>query len=386
LGIEGAEPGFEHGRIRPLDGLRGMAALLVIAYHYIFVQFNARIGSPVYYLKGPLKFAWSGVDLFFVLSGFLITTILIQARNSPNYFSTFYMRRVTRIFPVYFLTLLSFLVARSLLPPGQDLIDGAMPLWTYVLFVQNIAMWLKSTPGAEWLGPTWSLAVEEQFYLVVPLIVLWLRPRLAVPVLLLLAAMAPVLRYLYPSNYAFMMTPFRTDSLLFGSLLAYAMQDQRFVSLCRQYLWAIRAILVVLLAGIPVMMARRYWFVPFDFTWLSGFYLMLILLVQVSPRGLVARLVSTPVLLWFGAVSYAVYMFHEAVLGLIRYVILGNDPVKIMSGYGVAVTILAFGVTCGLAYLSGRYIEGPSRRFGHKWTYGGKSRRAQGGQPEISTL
>lgn len=362
--------GVGRGRVEALDGLRGVAALSVIAYHYIFIQTNAPIGSLFYYLRAPLKFAWSGVDLFFVLSGFLITDILIKSRGSPNYFETFYARRITRIFPVYFLVLLSFFAAKTVLPDNLVIVANPMPWWSYVLFVQNIPMWLSNdTSGALWLAPTWSLAVEEQFYLFVPLIVLWLPRRPAIALLICLAGMAPILRHLYPSTTAFMMTPFRTDSLLFGSLLAYAIQNPRFLQLCRARVGLLYAVLGILAAGIPVMMVRREWFEPFDFTWLSTFYLMLILLVQVSPFGLLAKLFRSKVLLWFGLMSYAIYMFHEAVLGLCQYLLLGSNSGGIHAPIDAAVTVLAFAVTCALAALSARFFEGPIRKFGHRWKY-----------------
>jgi peptidoglycan/LPS O-acetylase OafA/YrhL len=166
-----------------------------------------------------------------------------------------------------------------------------------------------------------------------------------------------------------MMTPFRTDSLLFGSLLAYAMQNPRFVDLCRAWIGLLYAALGILAVGIPVMMVRREWFEPFDFTWLSTFYLMLILLVQVSPQGLLARLFRSKVLLWFGLMSYAIYMFHEAVLGLCQYLLLGSNSGGIHAPIDAAVTVLAFAVTCALAALSARFFEGPIRKFGHRWKY-----------------
>ena len=272
-------------RIAALDGLRGCAALSVVSYHYIFLQTTATIGTTASYFRAPLKFAWSGVDLFFVLSGFLITDILIRSRNSPSYFTTFYARRVTRIFPVYFLMLASFVLAEFFLPRDLMVVSGPMPWWSYFLFVQNIPMWLRQDGGAVWLAPTWSLAVEEQFYLFVPIIVLFLKRRHAMVILACAASMAPLLRYLFPSTFAFVMTPFRTDSLLFGSLLAYAMQSQRFHDVCAARKRAIYLALVLLAAGVPIMMLRRSWFEPFDFTWLSALYLLLILVCRSTLIG-----------------------------------------------------------------------------------------------------
>lgn len=361
--------GGERSRIIALDGLRGCAVLSVLAYHFVYVQITAPIGSLFYYFRAPLKLAWSGVDLFFVLSGFLITDILIKEKGSPRYFRAFYARRITRIFPVYFLVLVTFYGARATLPNDLPILADPKPWWSYVLFIQNIAMWLDGNGGALWLGPTWSLAVEEQFYLIVPLIVLWLPRRTAIAALIFLAAMAPVLRYLNPGPTAFMVTAFRTDSLLFGSLLAYAMQSGRFVRACRERIRVIYGLLGVACAMTILMMARREWFEPFDFTLLSTAFLMLILAVQIDQDGLLARALRAKLLLWFGAMSYAIYMFHEAVLGLTKYIFLGMHSAGFDGPASIAVTALAFALTCALAALSARYFEGPIRRFGQRWRY-----------------
>ena len=147
------------------------------------------------------------------------------------------------------------------------------------------------------------------------------------------------------------------------------MQSEAFVNLCRARIVVLYGLLSLLLVGIPIMMVRREWFGPFDFTWLSSIYVMLILIVQVSPRGVFARLFSNRILLWFGAMSYAIYMLHDAVLGLSYYLISGYDHASLTGRSDLIVTILAFGITCGLAALSARYFEGPSRRFGQRWTF-----------------
>jgi peptidoglycan/LPS O-acetylase OafA/YrhL len=116
-----------------------------------------------------------GVDLFFVLSGYLITSILLHNRSAPRYFSAFYGRRAFRIFPIYAVMLAIFLVGR-LSGVGRTFFDGALPWWSYALGLQNISMSIDQTYGAIWLAGTWSLAIEEQFYLLFPLIVLWLPP------------------------------------------------------------------------------------------------------------------------------------------------------------------------------------------------------------------
>jgi peptidoglycan/LPS O-acetylase OafA/YrhL len=184
-------------RIPELDGLRGLAILLVIITHY-FPLFTLA-GDHVLLRRVLRLFAlsWSGVGLFFVLSGFLIGGILFESRSSPRYFRTFYLRRAHRILPIYSIWLLLYLlialtyhffVPQTLIGPADR---RHFPY--YLLFLQNF---LFNKPYVEviWLGATWSLAVEEQFYLCAPFIVRNLRVRHLLIVLGSLLLLAPLLR------------------------------------------------------------------------------------------------------------------------------------------------------------------------------------------------
>ena len=148
-------------RIKELDGVRGIAILLVLLHH-----FEPPAGLPTAIVAGAYL-GWSGVDLIFVLSGFLITGILLDTRDSPNYFTTFYARRALRILPLYFLTTLIYF----------RLEPNPLERW----FWSHLSNW-KSAFGQDVpaLSHFWSLAVEEQFYLVWPLVVI-LSPKRAMP-------------------------------------------------------------------------------------------------------------------------------------------------------------------------------------------------------------
>jgi peptidoglycan/LPS O-acetylase OafA/YrhL len=152
-------------RIAELDGLRAAAILMVVAWHYL-----GRPSGPDSLLWKATHFGSSGVDLFFVLSGYLITSILIANRTSPRFFSAFYGRRTFRILPIYYLMIAAYVVGRStgFLPA---LFQSSIPAWVYLLGLQNIWMTFGKTWGSEWLVVTWSLAIEEQFYLLWPVVV-----------------------------------------------------------------------------------------------------------------------------------------------------------------------------------------------------------------------
>src|ERR1700746_660274 len=163
-------------RIPALDGLRGTAILLVLLRHAIFgvtsvqgIEAHSRFAS---FVIACGQLSWSGVDLFFVLSGFLIGGILLDVRASPNYFKTFYIRRIFRIVPLYYPWL--FCLIGLLFFSGSAFQKQSAHLgidwrtWGHFLFLQNLWTNHYSTLADWWLGVTWSLAIEEQFYLAAP--------------------------------------------------------------------------------------------------------------------------------------------------------------------------------------------------------------------------
>src|SRR5271170_207550 len=188
------------GRIPELDGLRGLAILLVVICHYIADAEHSQLGFWWHHFLSALSVGWSGVDLFFVLSGFLIGGILLDSRNSPRYFRTFYLRRIYRILPIYYTWVALY---AAIVAVGVYLLPGRMPVAArdlgvvpvYVLFLQN-AFSSPSVFQAQWLGVTWSLAVEEQFYLFAPPLVRMISTRRLAYALGTIVCAAPLLRYM----------------------------------------------------------------------------------------------------------------------------------------------------------------------------------------------
>src|SRR5512133_540145 len=179
------QPSSPPSRVPALDGVRGLAIVSVLAWHYVAA--TAPWDRPwALRLHAVLSHAWAGVDLFFVLSGFLIGGIVLDHRRTPNFLRVFYGRRALRILPLYWAVLLGFVASRALL--ARHLPDAASstlhanghPLLTYLTFGQNIATGLfsPSVPEPSWVNVTWSLAVEEHFYLLVPLVSLALSDAL----------------------------------------------------------------------------------------------------------------------------------------------------------------------------------------------------------------
>jgi peptidoglycan/LPS O-acetylase OafA/YrhL len=220
------------GKIPCLDGLRAVACLMILAYH--FGPQIVRNGGPFAFLNQLPPFLFQGVELFFVLSGFLIGGILLDARHSKNYFRTFYARRAFRLLPVYYLLVSGFVLAgwwiREPSFAANRLFEDPLPLWTYWLYLQNFAMATADKFGPGWLAVTWSVAVEEQFYLILPLVIRRVRPEILWKGCVVAWFTSIVLRavnakfQIIPVLGSYVLLPFRLEGLALGILIAYAVR------------------------------------------------------------------------------------------------------------------------------------------------------------------
>src|SRR5229473_7035726 len=232
-------------RIPELDGLRGLAIGSVLIWHYVVLPAVATPATPLSYALVLGRLTWSGVDLFFVLSGFLIGGILLDARKATNYFRIFYTRRFFRILPIYAAVLLIFpvfLFAAKRMHRGDFtwLSTGALPWYSYWTFTQNFWMTHARSLGPNTLGITWSLAIEEQFYLTLPLVIRFLTGRRLLTCVLTGICLAPLARItiqlIWPRNSfaPFVLMPCRADALLLGVLAAVLIRDNAWRSRVRR--------------------------------------------------------------------------------------------------------------------------------------------------------
>jgi len=312
------------GHIPALDALRGLAIVMVMFGH--FSHFDGM--PPVVFVDRMIKTiagaGWVGVDLFFVLSGFLITGILYDSKGGGHYFRNFFARRVLRIFPVYYGCLLLFLVVLPRLFPndaGLHAIRGdAFWYWTYLTNVNVAHIGFPAFPA---LGHLWSLAVEEQFYFVWPVVVLLSTRSELIRICLLCIVGALVLRIAFMlggyGEAAYVLTPARMDSLAVGALLAVAARGSggltRIARLARPTAGIIGAVLVT-------MFVWRGGLAPWDpimktigHTLLACFFGALLVLALVSsPMTFVGRIFASSQLSFFGRYSYALYLFHVPIL------------------------------------------------------------------------
>lgn len=343
--------------------MRGLATVTVLLGHFLF--------SDVYHDRwwwAVGHAGWLGVDLFFVLSGFLITSILLEKKGKKRYFSDFYRRRALRIFPLFYFSLL--LSAFAILVIDQQpyrLWQGYDGLQWFLAFIPNVALALKG----DWLWQTnwvglshlWSLAVEEQFYLLWPLVVLLLPQRVLGVVSGALLLLAVFLRMQTDAVFgewsiaSYVLPYCRMDGLTAGSLLAVLWREGwlKFIPWRRDVVRDLTfgmtmVVFYLLIAGNSHWRGTAVALMFLGFTYLA-----------LSPTGTVRRLCEHPWLRHLGTYSYALYVFHQ--MFRVVFEMLFRHPLT-AAGLPLAVVQvlyigLAFATTYGLARLSWRFLEKP---------------------------
>jgi len=368
-------------RIRELDGLRGVAIAMVVFYHYFQGVMVVPPGSALAYLQAATRLSWTGVDLFFVLSGFLIGGILLDSRDSTNYYSVFYKRRFFRIIPIYLVTLVlgAALVSLRLGPTSGAsrwlTMEGA-PWFAYLTFTQNFWMAHAGSIGSNGLAMTWSLAVEEQFYLMVPLYIRALSRRWLARFLVIGICSAPLLRTLLlrfasdTSIGTYTMTLCRADALLLGVLAAVLLRDDRWRERIRNASVTFYISIPVLLLGLGVLTLRAWnpaasLLKTVGYTWVALFYVTILLFVLTRPESRLNRILRMKWLCWLGTLAYGIYLFHTGVQYLLFGLIWGRGA-TINNIPTFMVTVAAVPLTLLLAMLSWKYIEQPLIRVGRR--------------------
>jgi peptidoglycan/LPS O-acetylase OafA/YrhL len=358
------------GRVKELDGLRAIAILSVVAWHYL--------GAG----DGPSSTPWrifivgrTGVDLFFVLSGYLITGILLANRGSSNYFAAFYGRRSFRILPIYFGMVAIYLAGRQLGGSARVLFDGTLPWWSYLIGLQNFWMAAEQTYGAYWLGGTWSLAIEEQFYLVFPLVVYFAPPRILPRLLIALLVLCPlgrIIAYGLGDRYGYyVLMPLRADILAMGALIAW-LEFSNSISV------SVRRVFRVVFWSTACFFPIFAWVIEnsnfsnamWGHTYLVAFYgstVFMVLDQRDKPqrdKPWLAFLRSRPAA-FFARISYALYLTHTSVLVLVFSAVKYHES-TMLTWHGTALLICAFALSVAICAASYRLIEGPLIAMAHQ--------------------
>jgi peptidoglycan/LPS O-acetylase OafA/YrhL len=322
-------------KIPQLDAVRGLAILLVMMH-------NMGSKYPVPYSRWLVSNGWIGVDLFFVLSGFLITGILLDTKASEGYFKDFYARRCLRIWPLYYSLLIFMFILLPLLRPSDAhavFEQRSSPWWAYPLFLQNFLVPIPTMATGP-LAVTWSLAIEEQFYLFWPLIVRFCSPNQLRRIAIALICVSPALRYYLSAHQIIIYSnPFcRLDGLMAGALLALVIRQEGFVPASfvkRAWILFVAAAALALIS----QSSNAAWIV-FSFTSLAS--LAFVYLAMYSSQRWLQAILRNGFLIFAGIISYGLYLLHKIPMDMAQILRLDRYPLVALPVTFAAAFLLAF--------------------------------------------
>ncbi len=367
------------GRLPELDGLRAVAILLVLLGHHL-------AAAPVAGIRRVTEMGWVGVDLFFVLSGFLIGGILLDQRTAANYYRVFYLRRFLRIVPLYAVILVPGLLVLGLglqaYFAGHTL--GSQPvaaLWLCPFFLQNVGAVLAMNVPA-YLGPTWSVAVEEQFYLLLPPLVRHLDREKLLKFLALAIVVAPLLRggllWLFGDRAGlacYVLLPCRWDSLLMGVVGAFAYREPGFqhwligrMRWLRVCWWLAAAGSIALLFASDGHLDPRMAFLGYSVV--DAFFAVTLLLAVMNPAGLLHRWLSLPAFKPIAATSYGLYLIHSPMMAIVGTLFRSAHFSYASVGWpATGVAMVSMAATFLAAAASWKFFESRLIQRGHQYSY-----------------
>ncbi|MFD1255699.1 acyltransferase family protein [Mucilaginibacter terrae] len=298
---------------KELDGVRGLAALMVVLFHIKQSGLSKDAFAQIIFKAGNI--GQTGVILFFVLSGFLITRILIVSKHKNGYFKNFFVRRSLRIFPLYYLALVVFLIVYPYLVYGQPISFDKS--WTFWLYLQNIGMTFKWNQE----GPAhlWSLAVEEHFYLIWPFVVYWVSDKTLLKIIAIVIFFCIAFRILLLNNgYAgiFYFTLTTVDCLAIGGFVAL---NEKYNWLNLKQLGFIFFITVIILGFNWILFKGKGndYIQILKLPFIAILY-MCVINFLISSESYFNTIFKTRFLTYTGKVSYGLYIFHPLCIELIK--------------------------------------------------------------------
>lgn len=307
-----------------LDGVRGLSLLMIMVFHMTLIQPSGVLPTAVYLVANS---CWVSVDLFFVLSGFLITGILLDSKGRSGYFRNFWTRRALRILPLYYAVVaFSLLILPNLPHPKLNSfarISGDE--WYYWVFLSNIGIANAGAFRHGILDVSWTLAIEEQFYLAFPIVV-WLLSRRALAMLLAAIFVASglfrLLLWLHDASpiALYVLTPTRLEPIAAGAATALIIRS----NLGLAHFTKLAPVIVgVACTGLFVIFLLRFGLYWDDAMMQLGGYPLLaalygVIVLRVALRPGAGGFLELPILQAFGRYSYAMYLFHLPIRGAIR--------------------------------------------------------------------
>lgn len=347
--------------ILPLDGLRGIAVLMIMFYHYELIPYNTILPG----LSSIIKFGQTGVTLFFVLSGFLITRILLKNRREHGYFKNFYMRRTLRIFPLYYFFLLLSYFILPLIGIGETpSLEKQTPFY---LFYQNIAI----TFNWSWDGPFhyWTLAVEEHFYLFWPFIIYYFSIKNIYKIIIGIVLIAIISRaYLFTEGFeVFYFTICRMDAIALGSLVGLMEYQHNYKLNIKWKYYLLSLVFVTVVFGFLWVEYRNqsnaYIQIIKDLAY-SYIYMLLLLAIVTSDASFflikMKQFLSNKFLIYIGKISFSLYIYHGMCNLLVSKMAINNFYLSITA---------CFGLACIVASCSYYFFEMPFLKMKTRFEY-----------------
>lgn len=337
-------------RIERLDGIRGIAVLFVVLHHHKMFPDG-----------------WAGVDLFFVLSGFLITGILRSARSDASYWAPFYLRRVTRIVPpLVVLIPLALVISRHV---------SVLTALGYLLFAGNLVNLTQHSSTL--IGITWSLAIEEHFYFLWPFAVRYLSREKLIWFLICVLVAEPLLRAVFTPFFRTMdpiyyLTPFRLDGLAAGSLLALSVESPSLAESWKKWSPIGIASSLAVFVGLSIFLphvfdrdANSVLFNSVGYSLMALMSLSFISYVYLNQDSVVSRVLSLRALTFIGVISYGIYLFHPTIIAIAEHLagirVFPADPVIVHKLFWIDLPAVVL-----FAGISFTLYEKPIMKWGRK--------------------
>jgi peptidoglycan/LPS O-acetylase OafA/YrhL len=367
-----------------LDGIRAYAVLMVCVFHFFQVNesglYNTNRFVGIFLFKVS-QLGQRGPELFFILSGFLITGILLDSKKSSKYFTTFYARRFLRIFPLYYFVLfVSFVIVPKLYlidSASTKVIEKQIWLWTYTSNLSGIlgkGGW-DAGPNFPWFVHFWSLCVEEHFYLLWPLLIYFCKEKWLSVVMwsiVAISASSVLLAYLFGDRIPLLTwsTIQRAGVLSLGGLISwYLREPEKFKKLSHlavRLLWP-AGILLFLVNLIP----RRYGINEFLTFFSSVVFFALLVITSLKGTNITDRLFNHKSLFFIGKISYGIYVYHGLMRSYLKNYVYDGLISHISNGIisSIFYTILCTSLSILIAWASWRLLESPILKFKRVFKY-----------------
>ncbi len=351
----------QSARILPLDGLRAIAIALVVLNHY-FIHLTFR-GSE--FMRPIFRLGWTGVDLFFVLSGFLVGGILLQNKSATNLLPVFFARRALRILVPYFLFLMAAIVTTYCFH-----IPFAAYRWIpFALQLQPLYFAVTNDFPILYLSPLWTLGLEECFYVLLPIALLTANEKTIIRFCKVGIFAFPLLRlalYSYSTKFYSLCMVMRPEGLLMGLLLAnewrnletrrrLAEQKNKLIGM-----WFVTGVFSIVTCNNQDYFPTHYTTAVL-YTFTACFYCTSVILVLLAnPRALITRFLSSEPMRYIGQISYMIYLLHMLVYFWVT---------ELTGDYSVPGGIKCGLITIGLSALSWSWMEKKLVKYGHTFQY-----------------